>query len=334
MGRLFRITWSLALAVTLLAGPFSLASAAEKKAGPGYPQKGKVLTIIVPYNAGGGADTDARLIAPLLEKKLGISVQVVNKPGAGTQVGMTELTSAKPDGYTLLLGHFPGSVTTYCDPARQTPYSRKDIKAVAFTCAEPFCFFVKKDSPYKTMKDVVEYAKANPEKFKVSVTGLLLPPHLSVLELQKVSGAKFAPVNFDGSAPGRTAFLGGHTDGIVALVSEGLGMMKADQARMLGVMDQERTFLVPEIPTMIQQGYKVLMPNTEGILAPGQTPSSVIKVLEKAFKAVTVEPSYQEKMKQLGITVRFKNAAESEEWLTRLENQVRPLIEEVRKQQK
>src|SRR5512143_3712927 len=69
-----------------------------------YPQKGRVLSIIVPYNAGGGADTDARIIAPLLEKRLGIPVQVVDKPGAGTQVGMTELTSAKPDGYTILLG--------------------------------------------------------------------------------------------------------------------------------------------------------------------------------------------------------------------------------------
>ena len=120
----------------------------------------------MPYNAGGGADTDARIIAPLLEKKLGIPVQVVDKPGAGTQVGMTELTSAKPDGYTILLGHFPGTVTTYLDPTRQTVYKRKDFAGVAFTSSEPFTFIVAKDSPHKSMKDVIDFAKANPEKFK------------------------------------------------------------------------------------------------------------------------------------------------------------------------
>ena len=298
-----------------------------------YPQKGRVLTIIVPYNAGGGADTDARIIAPLLEKKMGIPVQVVNKPGAGTQVGMTELTSAKPDGYTILLGHFPGTVSPYLDPTRQTTYNRKDFVGVAFTASEPFTFIVAKDSPYKSMKDVIDYAKANPEKFKVAVTGVLLPPHLSVLELEKQTGAKFAIVHFDGAAPGRTAFLGGHTDALVALVSEAAPALKGDMARVIAIMDTEGNAQLPGVKTMPEQGYNVLMVNSEGILAPAGTPPAIIQYLDNALKAAVADETYLSRMKQLGINVKFKGAKESEAWLTQLENQVGPLIREVRKKQ-
>jgi tripartite-type tricarboxylate transporter receptor subunit TctC len=264
---------------------------------------------------------------------MGIPVQVVNKPGAGTQVGMTELTSAKPDGYTILLGHFPGTVTTYLDPTRQTAYNRKNFAGIAFTSSEPFTFIVAKDSPYKTMKDVVDYAKANPEKFKVAVTGILLPPHLSVLELEKQTGAKFATVHFDGAAPGRTAFLGGHTEGLVALVSEAAPALKGEMARVIGIMDEQGNPQLPGVKTMPEQGYKVLMVNSEGILAPAGTPPAIIQYLEAAIKDAVGNETYTSRMQQLGINVKYKGSRDSEQWLTQLENQVRPLIEEARKKQ-
>jgi tripartite-type tricarboxylate transporter receptor subunit TctC len=302
--------------------------------GGSYPQKGKVLTIIVPYNAGGGADTDARIIAPLLEKRLGIPVQVVDKPGAGTQVGMTELTSAKPDGYTILLGHFPGTVTTYLDPTRQTAYTRKSFVGIAFTCAEPFTLIVAKDSPYKSVKEVVDYAKANPEKFKIAVTGILLPPHLAVLDLEKKADVKLTTVHFDGSGTGRTAFLGGHTDGLVALVSEAAPALKSDMARVIGIMDTKGNAQLPGIKTMGEQGFNVIMPNTEGIIAPAGTPPAIIQKLESLLKDISTDPAYVAQMEKLGIEVRFKGSKEAEEWMTQLENTVRPLILEERNKQK
>jgi tripartite-type tricarboxylate transporter receptor subunit TctC len=327
---MYRKLSTLFLAVAVMALFCQPSRAADKI---NYPKKGRVLSIIVPYNAGGGADTDARIITPLLEKKLGIPVQVVNKPGAGTQVGMTELTSAKPDGYTILLGHFPGTVTTYLDPTRQTAYSRKNFTGIAFTCSEPFTFIVAKDSPHRSMKDVIDFAKANPEKFKVAVTGILLPPHLSVLELEKQTGVKFATVHFDGAAPGRTAFLGGHTDALVALVSEAAPALKGDMARVIGIMDTEGNAQLPGVKTMPEQGYNVLMVNSEGILAPAGTPPAIIQYLESAFKEVTVNEAYTSRMRQLGINVKFKGTKESEEWLTQLEKQVKPLIDDARKKQ-
>ena len=165
------------------------------------------------------------------------------------------------------------------------------------------------------------------------MTGILLPPHLAVLELEKQTGVKFATVHFDGAAPGRTAFLGGHTDALVALVSEIASALKSDMARVIGIMDTEGNAQLPGVKTMSEQGYNVLMVNSEGILAPAGTPPAIIQYLESAFKEVTVNKAYTSRMQQLGINVKFKGAKQSEEWLTQLEKQVKPLIEDARKNQ-
>jgi tripartite-type tricarboxylate transporter receptor subunit TctC len=296
-----------------------------------YPQKGRNLTIIVPYPPGGSTDTQARVIAPLLERRIGIPVLVSNKPGAATQVGMTELTSSKPDGYTLLFGSFPGCVIPPLDSTRQTSYTRKDFRGVAFLTFDPFVFMVVKDSPYKTMKDVVAYAKANPEKFKVSVTGILLPPHLVALEIEKQAGVRFAPVFFDGAAPSRTALLGGHTDGLVCSFVESAPATQGDLARIIGISDEQEKPQAPGVKTMKAQGYNVVMINNEGFVAPSGTPPEIIKRLENALKEVAADEQYISKMMPFGITIKFRGAMESEEFLTKLSDQVKPLVEAARK---
>jgi tripartite-type tricarboxylate transporter receptor subunit TctC len=298
-----------------------------------YPKKGRILTIIVPYPAGGSADTQARIIAPLLERRLGIPVVVSDKPGAATQVGMTELTSSKPDGYTILLGSFPGTLIPALDPTRQAAYTRKDFKGLALFSFDPFLFMLLKNSPYKTMKDVVDYAKANPEKFKVAVTGILLPPHLSVLEIENQTGAKFAPVFFDGAAPARTAFFGGHTDGLVCTLVESAVATKGDLARIIGIMDEQENPQAPGVKTMIAQGYNVFMINNEGFVAPSGTPPQIMKILEDALKEAAADEQYAGKIKQLGASVKFRGAKESEEYLNKLGNQIKPLVEAARKKQ-
>lgn len=155
-----------------------------------------------PYSAGGSTDLHMRALGPLLEKELGISIQVLNKPGAGGQVAPTELAKqTKPDGYTVLVMAFPSGVTVYVDPERQAAFSRKDLQPVAADLAAPFIAVVKPDSPFKTVKDLVDAAKAKPEQVKISVIGILAAPHLAILQLEKLTGAKVAPVHFDGGAP-------------------------------------------------------------------------------------------------------------------------------------
>jgi tripartite-type tricarboxylate transporter receptor subunit TctC len=168
---------------------------------------GKPITIIVPYAAGGTTDVGARLLAELLEKELSTPVQVVNKPGSASQVGLTELVNAKPDGYTLSYGVLPTIITHYLDPERRAPYTRENFQPVALHHLVPAMLAVRTDSPYKTLNDLIEAAKANPGQIKVSDSGLMANPHLSVLLLERAAGVRFASVHFDGGAPSVTALL-------------------------------------------------------------------------------------------------------------------------------
>jgi tripartite-type tricarboxylate transporter receptor subunit TctC len=299
-----------------------------------YPQTGRIMTIIVPYPAGGSSDVDARFLAAFLEKKLKTTIQVVNKPGAGSQVGMTELTAAKPDGHTLAWGSFAGTVVPYLDPTRKTSYGRKDYKVVAFVVGQPLVFLVAKEGPYKSVKDVITYAKANPEKFKIALSGLLLPPHLAVMELEKVAGVKIATVHFDGEAGARTSFLGGHTEGLVATVSSVLGIVQGNEARAIGVMDNAVNSYLPDVKTMAEQGHPIAMGTEEALLVPGATPPAIIKFLDETIQEIVKDPQFLEKAKQTNIPLRHRNSAESEQHITRIEKQVGPLIEAVRKGEK
>jgi tripartite-type tricarboxylate transporter receptor subunit TctC len=162
-----------------------------------YPTRGRAITIIVPFAPGGANDIAARLQAPALEKELGVSVVVVNKPGASTQVGMTQLVQAKPDGHTLGLLTLPGAMQAYLDPSRKAIYSRKDFTVVALQSWDPNGLAVKADSPYKNLKDLVAAARVNPEKVKIGTSGLLSTDHMVLLLLQKVAAVKVATDDAD-----------------------------------------------------------------------------------------------------------------------------------------
>jgi tripartite-type tricarboxylate transporter receptor subunit TctC len=325
----------LTVALLFIAGVLLAVSPAWSADKPtNYPQKGRHVTIIVPYGAGGSSDTNARFLAAAMEKKMGATIQVVNKPGAGSQVGMTELTASRPDGHTLCWGSFAGIVIPYLDPARQTSYGRKDYKAVSFIVGQPLVLLVGKNGPFKSLKDVVSFAKANPEKFKIALSGILLMPHFSVLELEKQAGIKTATVHHDGEAEARTSFLGGHTEGLVCTVSAAISIVKNKQAIPLAVMDTAVNPFLPEVKTMAEQGYNIAMGTEEALLVPSATAPAIVKYLEETIQEVIKEPSFQEKVKQMQVPMRYRNAAESEAHIDAIEKMVKPLIEAVRKSQK
>jgi tripartite-type tricarboxylate transporter receptor subunit TctC len=314
--------------VAFASGAFQKAATAAES---DFPNKDKILTIIVPYNAGGSTDTEARVIASVLEKKIGIPVQISNKPGARTMVGMTELVSAKPDGYTLLLGSFPTVLVPCLDEKSQAAYTMKDFKTIAITSFEPFVIAVLKDSPHKSMKDVVDFAKANPEKFKIAVTMVLAAPHLSILELEKQTGTRFAPIHFDGAAPSRTAFLGGHTDGIVFTVSEASQVAKGGLARIVGIMDETEDAHIPGVKTMLAQGYNLIMNSNSALVAPSKTSPEIINKLAELMRQVSIDSEYATRVAELGFTIKFKGAKDSEEYKNQLSNQIKPLVDAARK---
>lgn len=254
---------------------------------------GRPITIVVPYAAGGTTDAGARFLAPRLEEELSTKVIIVNKPGAASQTALQGLLSSAPDGYSLSYAVLPTVITHYSDPARNAPYSRKDFQPVALHHLTPAVIAVQAKSPYKTLKDFVEAARANPGKITISDSGLMANPHMCVLMLERAAGVRFGSVHFDGGAPSVTALLGGHVTALSGGTSDAAAHFKSGQFRVLGVAAEQESEFLPGVPTMKAQGYDVITVSATGIVAPGGTPKEVVDMLTAAIKKIVATEDHK-----------------------------------------
>lgn len=270
-----------------------------------FPQNGRALTMVVPFAAGGSTDVAGRLVAAGLEKELGSPVQIVNKAGANSAVGTTDVSLAKPDGYTLLYTGMPTFFTSYLDPGMKSVYTHKSFEPVAQTMKSSMVLAVKADSPYKSVKDFVDAAKKDPEKIKIAVAGIRSSNHLATLALQDKAGIKLTLVHFDGSAPGVTALLGGHVDATSAQEADLATQIKGGQLRALAVMDSKESSLLPGVPTMESQGYKVYGGTTHCLALPAGTPKEIVDLMSAATKKVLANKELVDKLPGIGLAVDY-----------------------------
>lgn len=221
-----------------------------------FPEKGKVVTMIVPWNAGGSTDVGARALAPALETALGRQIQIVNKPGASWQIGITDMVKSKPDGYTIAWTNIPNSMSPYLDPCRQCAYSRKDLAMVANVVIDSQILAVRPDSKYKTLKDLIEDARANPEQVKVGMGGIGSSNHLLLEMLQDIAQVKLNLVNFAEGGGGVTALLGGHVDATLTPLGNWAAQVKAGGVRFLAIADDQRSEAASPLSRMCRQSKK------------------------------------------------------------------------------
>lgn len=300
------------------------APAAEKV---DYPAKGKTITLLVHWAAGGSSDVGARLLAAGMEKELGTKIEVVIKAGAGGQVGYTALTQAKPDGYTFGSTNYPSAVVSYLDPERKATYSRKDFQLLGLHVVDPGVVAVRKDSPFKTLKDVIDAAKANPKKVTITTTGIQSDEHFALLQLQKLTGAQFAFVHFaEGSAPAITAVLGGKVDAFCGNVGDLLAQYKSGEMRILGVMDKEQSPFYPDVKTFAAQGYNLESSSSRGFSAPGGTPKGIVDILSGAMQKTIASDDHKKKMAEMGLTLRYMNPDQYNAYWTEYENMIKDLL--------
>ncbi len=279
-------------------------------AAPAWPEKGKPIMINVPWSAGDTNDLATRLLAGYAEKELGTPIQVVNKPGAATVVGLTELIKAKPDGYNLGSTSTMTTVVSYTDADKKATYTRKDFTPVAIMVVESPTIAVKGDSPYKTLKDLVDAAKANPDKIKIGDNGLLSPTHMGAASLAKAAGVKWASVHFDGGAQNVAACLGGHTDALVSSLGPVRGPAKSGDLRILGIMDTQSSAFIPDVKTVKDQGYDVVIPLARGFIGPAGLPKDVVDVFSGAVKKTTESADFKQKAEAGGFEVRYWDTAQ------------------------
>lgn len=295
-----------------------------------YPEKGKTVTLIVPFAAGGGTDVAARAIIVPMEQDLGVPFQVVNKPGATTQLGLTEIAGAKPDGYTMGMVALPTGLITYMDKSRGATYTRESFIPVAMIGADPIMFHVKADSPYKTLQDLIDAMKANPEGFKAGTTGIGSVTHMGGLALEREAGVKMAYVHFDSTPQCLAALMGGHIDILIAGITAAYSQYKAGETRPLGVMDTVKNEIVPEAPTFESQGYKVYAGATYGLVLPKGTPKAIVDRLSESARKGVADEKVRAAQLGMGQTPRYLDAAAYEKAWIEMEEWAKPLMELVK----
>jgi tripartite-type tricarboxylate transporter receptor subunit TctC len=298
-----------------------------------YPVKGKSINVIVPWAAGGNADTFTRVLQPALERALGTRIEVTNLPGAGAQVGWTQFARAKGDGYTVAHMSQPNVATIIHDPRRQAAFTTKSFEIVSVLVQDPGAIAVKADGPYKTLKDLVEAARANPGKIKVSCGALMGDTHFTGLTFQKATDTKLAIANFDGGvAPAITALMGGHADASSVPVPSLAAAVKSGQVRVLGVLKSEPSRFLPDVPTVESQGYKGgVFGSYSGIAVPAGTPKDVIGVLAAALKKAMEDPEIVKKMNDVWQESYVLDPEESARLWAKVEADAKTLLAEVQR---
>jgi tripartite-type tricarboxylate transporter receptor subunit TctC len=321
-------------AATLIAltGCGANAGSTNNAAAVDFPKKGKSIDLVVAFASGGAVDTAARLIQPVLEKELGTNVEVVNKPGAGGQIGYTQLTSAKPDGYTIGATGSPSVVVSPLDPSRGAKYTRDSFQPLGRQVIDPTVIAVQPDSPYQTLKDLLDAAKANPKSMTASTTGLQTGEHFALAQVQETTGAEFAPVHFsEGASQATTAFLGKHVDILVANVSDVTDLTKQGKARVLGVMTEERAPSLPDVPTFKESGYDLIAGTARGYSAPAGLPAAVAEKIEAALQKAIEDPAVVQKMNDLGLQTSYLNGDDYETFWAAQEDDFKKVLPQVQK---
>jgi tripartite-type tricarboxylate transporter receptor subunit TctC len=301
----------LTLVLLVLSSVLTVLSASLPAHAADYPQKGKAVQLLIGYAAGSSTDAGARIMSSGLEKELGTPVLPVNKPGASAQIMYTVLSQSKPDGYTIGTVNFPSAIVSSLDPSRKATYSRKSFELLALHVIDPALVAVRTSSPYKSLKQLVEAGKAKPKTITITTTGVQSDEHFSLLQLQKMTGAKFNFVHFSqGGAAALPPVLGGKVDVYCGNVGDLLAQYKSGEMRILGIMDNERSPFYPEVQTFEEQGYKLYNSVPRGFAAPAGTPKEIVDILTKAIKKAMATPEHKKRMADMGLTIRYMDPAQ------------------------
>ena len=292
----------------------------------------KPITLLVPTGAGGPTDVGARILAAVAEKKIGQPIVVINKVGAGQQIGNTELARAKPDGYFIGCLGIPQLNTMILDPDRKAVFNIDSFTPIINQVTDPGLIWVKADSPYKTLKDVIDDAKKRPGVVRASTTAILGDDHLAILMVEEAAGINFRIVHFNSSPEQITATLGGNVDVSFDNVGADATLEKAGKIRGLAVMDPSRSSFMPHVPTTVELGYPSVISNSSrGIMGPKGIPEPIVKRLQEVFLEAMKDPEYIEKMNKASLIMRPLVGEEYAKFVRDTHARCIPLVEAYRK---
>lgn len=278
------------ISIAALTGALCTVVAPMASADQAWPSQ--PITLIVPYAAGGFADTRMRLLARELGDELKVSVVVENKAGAGGVIGTAYLAKAKPDGYTIGSGNLaPLSVNPTLMPKNVTYNVQKDIAPIILIEESPLILSVNNKVPVKTLQDLVTLAKKDSGKLTFGSSGVGGAHHLSGELFAAEAGLKLSHVPYKGGAPAATDLMAGHIDMMFEMGYAAMPAIEAGKVHPLAVTSLKRLPLLPNVPTMAESGLPGFESyNWQGIIAPAGTPEPVIQKLNTAFNKILKKP--------------------------------------------
>nr|WP_263327702.1 tripartite tricarboxylate transporter substrate binding protein [Neobacillus sp. Marseille-Q6967] len=316
MKKLLSLASMAVLAIGILAGcASSEETGSESASGKKDNFPDKPLNIIVAYDAGGGTDTTARTLQPFLEDELGVTVNIINKPGGSGWVGWNAISNAKPDGYTIGFLNSPNFASGLVNPTMEKQIDLNSFQTIGNHVADPGAIAIRVDDKrFSNFEELVEYAKKN--EVTATATGVAGDDHLVTLKLNEKLGTKFRVIQFEGTAKSRAAFLGGHVDILITSVGEAYPMHQEKQLKVVSITSKEKSPFLPDVPTVADAGYEtIISQSTRGLVAPVGVDSEKIEILEKALEKAANKAEHIEKMKEIGTQTLYLNAEEYKELL-------------------
>jgi tripartite-type tricarboxylate transporter receptor subunit TctC len=288
----------------------STAAIATLATGPAFAQEAypsRAVTLINPFPPGGAVDVVGRPFAAMLEPILKQPVVIETKAGAAGAVGAQFAANAKPDGYTLLAHIVSISGFAEVDKlfGRQPKFTRADFIPIARFTEGPMVLVVNAETPYKTLRDLVDDAKKNPDKIVFSSSGLYGALHLPTQLFMNAAGIKMRHLPTNGGGPALTAILGNNSQVLASSIAAANTHLKSGKLRALASYSDKRASSLPDVPTMKEQGLDVEFYLWVGLFAPKGTPDAIVKSIRESAKATVATDKFQASIKNLGDNVLY-----------------------------
>ena len=316
---------------TLVAAGLVLPALRPAMAQDAYPSK--PVQIFVPFPPGGVADITARPLAHVMGRLAKQSIVVVNKPGAGGSVGAAQAARAAPDGYTLLLALSSISVLPVADRLQGRPaaYELDQFAPVALISADPTVLVVRADGPYKTLKDLVDAAKAKPGTINYGSSGVYGTLHVAMEIFAQAAGIKMFHIPYQGGGPAVAALLAGQIDALASGPAPAIGQIKAGKMRALAVWGDKRLAAMPDVPSMKELGYDATFYIWSGLFAPAATPQPVMTALRELVKRTVEDPEFKEAMAKVETPIAYLDAPQFKTFLDRDAAMLKVAVERIGK---
>jgi len=295
----------------------------------GYPSK--PITMVNPFPPGGVADVVGRPLASLMERSLKQPVVMINRPGAGGAVGMASVAKGPTDGYTILMGLSSISIFPVADRVngKSPAFELSDFAPIALVTADPIVLVVRTDGPYKTLKDFVDAAKANPGKINYSSSGVYGTLHVAMEIFANSAGIKLFHVPYQGGGPAVTALLGGQVEALASGPAAAIGQIKGGKMRALASWSTERLKLLPDIPTFKELGYEAEFYIWSGVFVSAGTPAAIQTRLRAAVREAATSDEFKAAMEKVSTPVSYLDAPEFKKYWDRDAARLKVAVEKI-----